>query len=394
MLKIEVMLKHETPSSNEGRIFYLISNKSESRKIYTNLSVFNRDWLLGVNNVRLKGMRKQYMIFINECIQRDIKSFYHISSNLTDSNLDISYTAFVTILDKMNLSIFMRSIIVKFFFQERNRCFESYISALRSFLRFRKDQDILLGNLDSDVLLDYQRYLCKSGLTKNSSSFYMRILRAVYNRAVNNEFIINKYPFKFVYTGIDKTLKRALPLEQIRRIKDLDLSMEPSLQFARDMFMFSFYTRGMSFIDMAYLKKSDIINDVLVYKRRKTSQKLYIRWENCMQKVMKKYTIKKSVYVFPIIKSADEDDRMQYKRMFSYINCKLKIIGRMIKLEHPLTMYVARHSWASIAMSKKVPLSVISQGMGHDSEMTTRIYLSALETNLVDNANRVILNSL
>lgn len=78
----------------------------------------------------------------------------------------------------------------------------------------------------------------------------------------------------------------------------------------------------------------------------------------------------------------------------AYVNTKLKIIGKKLKLEHPLTMYVARHSWASVALAKNVPLSVISQGMGHDSELTTRIYLSTLETHLIDNANRRVIKSL
>lgn len=90
----------------------------------------------------------------------------------------------------------------------------------------------------------------------------------------------------------------------------------------------------------------------------------------------------------------DEDDRLQYKSIMAYVNARLKILGKRLKLEHPLTMYVARHSWASIALAKNVPISVISQGMGHDSEQTTRIYLSSLEAHLIDNANRTIIKCL
>ena len=60
----------------------------------------------------------------------------------------------------------------------------------------------------------------------------------------------------------------------------------------------------------------------------------------------------------------------------------------------PLTMYVARHSWASAAKAKGIPVSVISEGMGHDSESTTQIYLASLDTSIVDSANSIILNSL
>ena len=78
----------------------------------------------------------------------------------------------------------------------------------------------------------------------------------------------------------------------------------------------------------------------------------------------------------------------------SLINRKLKTIGNMVGIQLPLTMYVARHSWASAAKTKNVPISVISEGMGHDSELTTQIYLASLDTAVVDKANRMILKSL
>ncbi len=101
----------------------------------------------------------------------------------------------------------------------------------------------------------YEAYLHGKGAVRNTSSFYMRILRAVYNRALEKELMEQRNPFRHVYTGVDKTVKRAVPLSAIKRMKNLDLSLQPNLEFARDMFLFSFYTRGMSFIDMAHLKR-------------------------------------------------------------------------------------------------------------------------------------------
>ncbi len=106
----------------------------------------------------------------------------------------------------------------------------------------------------------------------------MRILRAVYNLAAEKGLTENRNPFRHVYTGIDKTAKRAISLKDIRRIKNLDLSMRPNWDFARDMFMLSFYTRDMSLIDMAYLKKRDLQNGILAYRRRKTGQTLHLKW--------------------------------------------------------------------------------------------------------------------
>lgn len=211
---------------------------------------------------------------------------------------------------------------------------------------------------------------------------------------MEKELTQQKFPFKHVYTGIDKTVKRAISLKSIKRIKNLELSLNPALDFARDMFLFSFYTRGMSFIDMAYLKKKDLLDGILTYRRHKTGQQLSIKWEKCMQDIVSKYdTDDSSLYLLPIFKSPDEN-RKQYKYVQCRINQQLKEIAKRANISIPLSMYVARHSWASIAKSKNIPVSVISEGMGHDSEMTTQIYLASLDSSVVDNANRQILKCL
>ena len=261
-------------------------------------------------------------------------------------------------------------------------------------MQFRDGKDIPVEEIDADMMLTYEAHLRGKGLARNSTSFYMRILRAVYNRAVEKGLTVNRNPFKQVYTGVDKTVKRAIPLKAIKQIKNLDLTMQPSLEFARDMFLFSFYTRGMSFIDIAYLRKRDLANGVLTYRRRKTGQQLLIRWEKCMQEIVEKYENPLSEYLLPIVKPINGDERTQYQNAMYLINRKLKEIGKMIGVQLPLTMYVARHSWASIAKNKNVPISVISEGIGHDSEMTTQIYLASLDTAVVDKANSMILNSL
>lgn len=115
--------------------------------------------------------------------------------------------------------------------------------------------DVLLEDVNSNLMIKYEIYLKNCGVCPNSCSYYMRNLRAIYNRAVEKELTQQQYPFKYVYTGIDKTVKRAVSLKTIRQIQNLDLSTNPLMDYARDIFMFSFYTRGMSFIDMAYLKR-------------------------------------------------------------------------------------------------------------------------------------------
>ena len=268
------------------------------------------------------------------------------------------------------------------------RTSETYTAALASFMKFREGQDVLLCEIDSNTIMLYEAWLTGNGICPNTVSFYMRILRAVYNRAVEKELTEQKHPFKHVYTGVGKTVKRAIPLKEIKRIKELDLTLKPHLEYARDMFLFSFYTRGMSFIDMAYLKKSDLKNGFITYRRRKTGQQLIVRWEKCMEDIIAKYGDNPTGrYLLPIITDPCSDERTQYRNAICRVNVALKKVADLAGLYVPLTMHVARHCWASVARSKNIPLSVISEGMGHDSEETTRIYLASLDTSMVDKAN-------
>ena len=245
------------------------------------------------------------------------------------------------------------------------------------------------------MIMAYESYLKNNGLSLNSSSFYMRTFRAIYNKAVNDNLTNQQFPFKKVYTGIDKTIKRSVSLNTIKVIKHMDLSSDSSLDFARNMFLFSFYTRGMSFVDMAYLQKKDLKQGILSYHRCKTKQQLFIRWEKCMQDIVDKYDTRNSQYLLPIINPHCKiDERKQYLRASQKVNYHLKKLGEKISLTNTLTMYVARHSWASIAKGKNIPISVISDSLGHNSELTTQIYLSTIDNNIIDNTNSMIIKLL
>jgi hypothetical protein len=169
------------------------------------------------------------------------------------------------------------------------RTAERYAVTLNSFKRFLGEKEVFLENVDSTLMMGYEVYLKNVGVCPNTSSFYMRNLRAMYNRAVEQGLTEQRFPFKHVYTGVEKTVKRAVSIEVIRSLRSLDLSSYPVLDWARDMFLFSFYTRGMSFIDMAFLKKRDLKNGLLDYRRQKTGQRLFVKWEKPMQDIVDKY---------------------------------------------------------------------------------------------------------
>ena len=399
MASIKVKLRPSTNENKEGTIYYQIIQNRVIRQLKTDYRLFMHEWNVDNNAIIVTNSNRQnYLQSIEERIDWDIKRLQFIINQLENKRqrytADDIISTFQKQSNEQSLFNFMQSVIAQLQQMGKQRTSETYRCTLKSFIQFREDKDVLLEDIDSDLMLMYEAYLRGRGLTKNSTSFYMRILRAVYNRAVEKDLITNRNPFKHVYTGIDKTVKRAIPLKAIKQIKNLNLSLQPSLGFARDMFLFSFYTRGMSFIDMAYLRKKDLSNGILTYRRRKTGQQLFIRWEKCMQEIVDKYDSDYyNPYLLPILQYP-YDNRNQYKNVLYRTNKSLKEIAKLVGLSIPLTLYVARHSWASIAKSKNIPISVISEGMGHDSEMTTQIYLASLDNAVVDRANAQILKDL
>lgn len=398
MASIKLKFRTSIVSGKEGTIYYQIIHKRVIRQMNTDYRLFKEEWNeeTGLPAITT-GERADFLLAIKERMDWDIKRLESIISRLEWSKAVFTADDIVSAFqgqDGQTFFVFMRDIISRLKQSGKARTAETYTSALGSLKKFREGKDLLFDEVTSDLMQLYEAHLQGRGVGKNTISFYNRILRATYNRAVEKGLTEQRYPFRHVYTGIEKTVKRAIPLEAVKRIKNLDLSLRPGLEFARDMFIFSFYTRGMSFIDMAYLKKKDLSDGVLTYRRRKTGQLLSIRWEKCMQEIVDRYDTGSGCYLLPIIRNAGENERGQYQNAMFLVNRKLKVIGRMTDLQLPLTMYVARHAWANAAKNKHIPLSVISEGMGHDSEQTTLIYLASLDRAVVDNANSLILNSL
>lgn len=272
----------------------------------------------------------------------------------------------------------------------------NYERAMRSFSRFLC-RDIPLADVTEQLVESYNAFLLQRGIMRNSVSFYMRILRATYNKAVRRHMTVQTTPFQNVYTGIDRTRKRAIDEKLIVRLYKLPLPQETPLAMTRDLFIFSYCTRGMSFVDIAYLKKNDIQNGVIHYIRRKTGQLLSVRIEPNIGEIIERYTSHTldSPYVFPILKSSEaEETYRQYRTAINTYNRQLKELSGLISTNVLLTSYSARHSWATNAHRHNAPVSVISAGLGHSSEKTTRIYLAALESPAIDSVNQLIVSRL
>jgi integrase len=272
----------------------------------------------------------------------------------------------------------------------------NYRNARISFSSFLNGRKLALCDLDETVVRQYNDYLDQRGLKRNSKSFYNRILRAVYNKAVREQLARpNPWLFTDAYTGVDRTRKKALSPEALRSIMALDLSAEKELAFTRDLFLFSFYARGMSFVDMVWLSRNDVSRGEISYVRRKTGARITVEIEPCMAEILERWQDEAwGGYVFPLLHSRQKEEayREYVYRLYRH-NLLLKEIGRRAGIPFPLNSYAARHSWATLARDSEIPLSVISRGMGHTSERTTQIYLADLSQSVLDQASRTVIRS-
>ena len=402
MASVKVKFRPSTVNGREGTLYYQVIHNRVVRQINTEYKLFVSEWdchseTVVLHHISTGQERNNYLLSIGSRIKWDKERLNKIIRTLSQSGTFITDDVVVRFHNnrqEQSFNAYISRQIVRLKRLGKIRTSETYTTALRSFSGFMNDKEVLFDQINADLIAEYEAYLKGRGNSPNTISFYMRILKAVYNRAVGDGLTGQRHPFKSVYTGVEKTLKRAVSLNDLKRIKGLDLSLKPNLDFARDMFLFCFYTRGMSFIDMAYLRKKDLQNGILSYRRRKTGQQLFIKWERCMQEIVDKYPGNTTEYLLPIITQRDVDYRKQYTNELHRVNHLLKKIGKQLDLPMPLTMYVGRHSWASVAKSRNVPISVISEGMGHDSENTTQIYLASLDTSVVDRANKKILDLL
>lgn len=294
----------------------------------------------------------------------------------------------------VDFQVFCQQLLAKLYACKKCRTAETYELALKQFALFLHSEALHFDDFTPPNLVNFERHLHLRGVSLNTSSFYLRNLRAVYNKSVEAGCGLQSNPFEGLYTGVAITRKRALKAGEVQALRNLALKEGSKDAFARDLFLFSFYTRGMSFIDMAKLRKTDIRNGQLTYRRSKTGRVLRIGWMKEMDELAKRYGHPQSAYLLPILDGAKNGERKQYLAVIHRVNARLRRIGEDLRFPFPLTLYVARHTWANIARSRHVELAVISQAMGHMSEKTTRIYLNEIDCADVDRANRAVIGAI
>ena len=291
---------------------------------------------------------------------------------------------------------------------DRVRTARAYRTVSRGFLTFNKGEDIPLCQISSHLIKSFETYLKNKGKKPNTISYYMRNLRAIYNKAVTSGYVANttgERPFLGVYTGNDKTRKRALTAEELKSLHSLNFSdmlksgrYKPqeqkrveNLYFAWRLFFFCFYARGMCFVDLAYLRKSNIKEGVIKYCRKKTGQQVEVKITTELQIIIDSFAteVKFSNYVFPIIREEGKRESFQYENALRLQNRRLKALSKLAGIRY-ISTHVSRHTWATIGKRENIPIRIISECLGHSSEKTTLIYLGLLDNSLLDEANEII----
>ena len=287
----------------------------------------------------------------------------------------------------------------------------SLATTLTTFEHFAAGKPYQLDEIDRPTVLAFRHYLVREGLKPNTVSFYLCKLRAVYNRSVLEGYAPKEAePFAGIPLRIEKTRKLALDDATLRRVAAAELAGEAAV--ARDLFLLSFYCRGMSFVDMAYLRKSDIQGDTLRYRRRKTGQLFTVRLLPEAQAILDRHIAPESPFALPILlhrhdeghtpagpcRGTTPDERSRYEQELyalyqqnrTFYLGLLRTLSRHMALENNLSFNMARHTWASRARRKGIAMSIISEGLGHTTEKTTRIYLDEIDARQIDEANRII----
>lgn len=399
MATIKLKFRASSVPETEGTLYYQVIHKRKVKWISTELHVYPEEWdekndelLIPSNSERKAELEK-----VQGQIDCELRRWDDVTQEMEKLRKNVTINELCVAFSKAKIQktvfMFLQEQVIRKEQMKRYGTAMTYANAYKRFREFREGKDLTFDELTSDMMECYEAWLIDRRLKQNSISCYLRTLCTLLYKATGEGVMIERNLFKRVRLAYVKTTKRAISEKELKTIASLQLPGDTTIAFARDIFMFSFYMRGMPFVDMAYLRKIDLKNGILAYSRKKTNQYLTVEWEKEAQEIIDRYAYLNpdSPYLLPIIQKEDGTERKQYHRMLENINYNLKKIGEMTGLKMPLTTYTARHTWASVARNMDISISIISEGMGHNSIKTTQVYLNSIDVSRINEANKKII---
>ncbi|MDH6306542.1 integrase [Parabacteroides sp. PF5-5] len=408
MTSVKFMLRDSSVDGRASRLFVRIISKRTTYNVSTRIQLYPHEWDLKRQMIipqTAGGDRSAHLAWARVELESDR---YFVESTALqlerEGTPDAAKVAAAYRLhkEKISLADYTNKLVEGLLKKEQIRTARAYQTVLDRFINFSKKPRMTFDAMTPLLMKDFESQLTEEKLARNSISFYMRNLRAIYNKA-SAEGLFQAHgipPFRDVYTGNATTPKRALGKKEMGLLDKVEFKSQPSeptglpfhLQQALLMFLFSFHARGMSYVDMAFLKKEDLQNNVISYKRMKTGQRIELKVNSQLKSILEIFQplTEESPYLLPIITRKDVSPRLQYESGLRKQNQKLGEISQFLGLKSKLTTHVARHTWASIAKGANLPLAVISEALGHTSEATTRIYLASFDRSVLDEANETV----
>jgi len=389
-----VLVKGRCNSHGAYPLVVQVLHKRKKKVFYTGYSIDPRQFDSLSGQVLFNGIYTMETVRRMNRICRKICKILDRAIDLLDKRGD-EYTicdisrVYETLAGKVGFYSYFRERIRVLFETGHEGTAKAYESTLRSMQRHLCEADFPFAHFSSRLVIKYRDALLDAGVGKNTIGFYLHNMKAVYRRGCLEQNLIFPSPFINIRIRSEKTVKQSLPMKQVKSLARLSLSVGTPECLARDIFMFSIYTRGMSFVDIALLKKTDVFSGVIRYRRHKTGQLLEIGINRQIRELLERYDDTTGDYLFPLVDES-ETPYSGYKKAYNKMRYALKKVSRSIGLSIPLRLHAARHCWATMARENGTPLHTISECLGHSSEKVTRIYLKELDRSVLDEVNNHI----
>lgn len=397
MATIKIIQRTKALSNGLFPIFLRITKDRKSKFISLNLSCETSQW-----NETKSEFRKSYPNFkqLNHSLIEIKNRAEKIVTDTVSHGEDITLEEFEELFfnfkndKKISVNDFWNNHIEDLNKTGRTGNARFFKDSKQSFMKFLDDKTIYFKDITPLLLDKYEIFLRERGNMDSSIAVKMRSIRALYNDAIKKEYAKKEnYPFdKYKLSKLKgSTNKRALSIENVHKIKELDTTKYPTLINTKNYFLFSYYTGGMNFYDMMKLTWDNIVEDRITYIRSKTKGKFNIKILDPVQEILDYYKSqnRKTPYVFPIILKEDSTPlQLEYRKekTLKKYNKDLREIARICKIDDKITSYVARHSFATNLKQKGVSTDIISEAMGHQNLAITQAYLKELENDVIDDA--------
>ena len=262
-----------------------------------------------------------------------------------------------------------------------------------SLIKFNRHLDIPFSEMDYNWLRRYETLLRKQGKSENTIGIRFRTIRMIFNLAIEMEVVKPEYyPFKkFKVSKLHQdTAKRAITKDDVQAIINYPTAGKGFyVCLAIDLFTFSYFMGGINFVDMAFLTERNVIDNRLIYTRKKTGKLINLPLQERAALLLKRYKDKSKPYLFPILSDFHKTEQQRLNRLHKVItkvNTVLKSLGEELNIPVKLTPYAASHPYATTLQPAGVPTSIICESLGHSSEKVTQVYLDSFENSQIDKA--------